>query len=543
MLTDARTLVSGRHLEADVAVVGAGVAGITLARELAAAGRHVLLLESGGRHGDETDPSLLQGTSSGDPYFPVESTRVRGFGGTSNHWLDNGPFRARPLEAISLGGRDDIVDYPAWPVTRDELDPLYRRAHELFHLGGFDYAAGRWASAERPEAPFAQGRLRTSVFKLSSPGVWSDRFDEVAAHPDIHLVLHATVARIVTGRGGDHVERLEVRVPGGIEVTARADTVVLAAGGLENPRVLLASDTGGLGNGHDLVGRYFMEHPQVRAGRLHLTDPDAITTLGLYQRHGSDEDGTGWIHAKLSPTDEVLRDEHVLGSTFFLNPVSSARAADATRSFVTIGHARSWKPRNPDLGAHIANVLRHPGPIARTAWDVLRGKRHGDAQVVQLAAMAEQAPNRESRVRLTNRLDALGMPSSTSRGGRAPWTDGPSARRTSPSTRNCVTRASAASRTPSATRRSRPSSRGAGTTWAPPAWRPIPPTAWWTTTVVSTGSPTSTWRGDRRSSRPATTPTPTLTLVALALRLADHLPGGRWDGGGARRSAPRRPPE
>ncbi len=413
MLTDARTLPPGHTLEAAVAVIGAGVAGITLARELAADGTSVLLLDSGGRRGGETDPSLLAGTSSGDTYFPLETTRVRGFAGTSNHWVDNGPFRARPLEPIELAGRDDVPDYPAWPVTRAELDPLYRRAHELFGLGAFDYDPQRWASPTLPEAPFVGARVRTSVFKLSRPDAWTARFDEVTNDPDIHLVLHATVGRIVTDDAGERVRELEVRLPGGATLTVRAPTVVLAAGGLENPRLLLASGGPGgrgIGNDHDLVGRYFMEHPQVRAGRLRFTDPDAVEALGLYQPHPSGEGADVQIHAKVSPTDAVLHEEHVLGSTFFLNPVSLARSTDAVRSFVTVGHARSWRPRNPDLGRHVANVLRHPAPVARTAWDVLRKRRHGEAEVIQLMAMAEQAPDRESRVRLGTTTDALGVP-------------------------------------------------------------------------------------------------------------------------------------
>lgn len=414
MLTDARTLVPGTTLEGDVCIVGAGPAGITLARQLAADGLRVLLLESGGRRRGEAAADLTDGAGSGEPYYRLSDTRVRAFGGTSNHWGDNGPFRARPLEELDLACRDEIPDRPGWPFDRATLEPFYVRAHAWCGLGVYDYGVGRWASDERPEAPFATGSLTTHVFKLARPDVWTDRFDEVVADPGIHLVLHATVADISTDRDPQRVGGLTVRVPGGTTLAARADRYVLAAGGIENPRLLLLADRvhpGGIGNDHDLVGRFFMEHPQVRAGRIQLERLDAIEQLGLYQRHSSPEGTTGvWIHAKLGPTAAALREHAILGSTFFLNPVSRARSANATRSFVTLGHALTWRPRSRDLGGHLANVvLRDPVSVARTALDVARGRRHGEPEVLQLMSMGEQLPNPDSRVRLGTARDSMGM--------------------------------------------------------------------------------------------------------------------------------------
>ena len=262
----------------------------------------------------QSDPSRPHTSGSGDPYFPVESTGARGFGGTSNHWLEKGPFRARPLEAISLGGRDDIVDYPAWPVTRDELDPPQRRAHELFHLAGWDYAArpvGERRTARGTVCPGAVADVGLQavipwgvVLPLRRGSLPTRRSTSCSTRP---WLASSPVAAATTWNASRCV------FPGGSRSRHEPSTVVLAAGGLENPRVLLASDTGGLGNGHDLVGRYFMEHPQERAGLLHLTTPDAITTSACAPSGTAATRMAPGRPRQAQPDGRGAPDEHVLG--------------------------------------------------------------------------------------------------------------------------------------------------------------------------------------------------------------------------------------
>jgi len=249
--------------------------------------------------------------------------------------------------------------------------------------------------------------VTTSIFQLTPFTVWRDRYDEAAQHPAIQLVLHATVLELPTDDHAEVVDPLPVRTPAGALATVTADRYVLAAGGLENARLLLLSDrrdAGGLGNGSGLVGRYFMEHLAVRAGRWRV-DP---ASLGLYLAHRPGDPGLR-VQAKLSLHPDVLTELGVLNGTFFLTPMTEHRAHQAVRSFVTLRRARTWRPLPDELGAHLGQVLRHPGTIARTAVDEVLRRHRSSASLVQLMAMTEQAPHPECRVTLDRRKDAYGQ--------------------------------------------------------------------------------------------------------------------------------------
>jgi choline dehydrogenase-like flavoprotein len=185
---------------------------------------------------------------------------------------------------------------------------------------------------------------------------------------------------------------------------------VLAAGAIENARLLLASSEAnprGLGNEHDLVGRFFMEHPHIRSGVIRPRDPDLLSQLGLYQRHRAGEENVA-IHAKLAVDPAVLRERGLLNTTYFVEPMSDSRASAATRSAIALKHAATFRPLPPDIARHLATVVTNAGAIASTAREVLTKKRTRD--VAQLMCMAEDAPNPDSRVTLGSRADSTGLP-------------------------------------------------------------------------------------------------------------------------------------
>ena len=140
MLIDARSLESGSVREADVCVVGAGAAGITVARELAGGPLRVALLESGGFEEDGASQELYRGRVHGRSYFTLDATRTRRFGGST--WCWHG--LCRPLEAADFAARDWVPE-SGWPFGLDELRPFYRRAQEVIGLDAYDYGAERWA--------------------------------------------------------------------------------------------------------------------------------------------------------------------------------------------------------------------------------------------------------------------------------------------------------------------------------------------------------------------------------------------------------------
>ena len=134
MLLDARGLEPRADVDADIGVVGAGAAGLTLARELIDGPLRVVVLEGGGIQPDVQSQELYQGATTGQPYYALDACRVRYLGGTTNTW---GGW-CRPLDAIDFAERE-WLPHSGWPFTRDALLPYYERAHATCRLAPCDY--------------------------------------------------------------------------------------------------------------------------------------------------------------------------------------------------------------------------------------------------------------------------------------------------------------------------------------------------------------------------------------------------------------------
>ncbi len=134
MIIDVRGLADGAHIDADLCIIGAGPAGITIAREFIGTGVRVCVLESGGEEPDEETQDLCAGENIGLPYLDLDTVRIRNLGGTSYHWEG----QCAPLSTIQFEERD-WVPHSGWPIKRQQLEPFYVRAHVICELGPFDY--------------------------------------------------------------------------------------------------------------------------------------------------------------------------------------------------------------------------------------------------------------------------------------------------------------------------------------------------------------------------------------------------------------------
>ena len=207
--------------------------------------------------------SLADAEAEGQPYFPVIQTRARRFGG-STAWWDG---ECRPLDvAEDLQARPWLGD-PGWPCLASDLLRYYPEAQELCGLGSepFD-PADRWlAMAELTALPLDPDRFGTRIFRyapvLDFAAAFGSRLRD--ARSNVTVLLHAHVIAIETSQDGRRATGVTIACQNSLALRLAAPLIALAAGGIENARLLLASgprEQGGLGNGHDLVGRYFMEH-------------------------------------------------------------------------------------------------------------------------------------------------------------------------------------------------------------------------------------------------------------------------------------------
>lgn len=392
-------------LQGEVCVIGAGAAGITAARRLLALGRQVILLESGGTDYEDETSELNDGESVGQPYYRLEHSRLRFFGGTAAIWggrvaeLDPVDFEPRPW-----------VPWSGWPVRYDDLRPYYDSAWQLLGLEPPVLGANPLGKAVTlPDLDQNKIGIRYWGFDSHFERFGFDASSDLRNNPNCLILTHATAVEIVTRADGSAVEMVVVKTQDGRDIRVRARAFLLAAGGIENARLLLASNRhapAGLGNNHDLVGRFFMEHPHARGGRL-ITP----ATWGLMKAFGrSHRVGRQRIAALITVAEREQERLGVLNSSLTLAP-------------------RQPEDSRPFMAMQLYNRAKHdlaPRQITRAAWrrakslvtsvqmlaDPLRPWLLHRLGILDLALLvrAEQAPNPESRITLTSERDRLGMP-------------------------------------------------------------------------------------------------------------------------------------
>jgi len=416
MIIDARQLSNGAVVEADIAIVGAGAAGISLALELTGQGLSVCLLESGGSEFEWSSQSLYMGSNVGLPYYALDICQLRYLGGSTNAW---GGW-CRPFDPMDYEARP-WVEHSGWPFAIGALTPFYRRAHEICQVASDDYDPEHVvAELGHPRAKpilFDPAWLETTIYRFSPPTRFGQVYREALQRAqDLRCYLHANVLAIKTGAAAREVTRLAVGTLSGIRFEVAARHYVLAAGGIENARLLLLSNdvmANGLGNQHDLVGRFFMEHPHTKR---QLIVPTRRLASGLYGElfHGRA------IMARMSLPEALQRREGLLNYSANLHAMYFGHDSQgwlALRKLV-LSLSRS---RRSDPFIRLAPYGRK-GLTLRQLYDMVRQfDRMAVAGVLRLfqpdrfissfvlESKPEQAPNPASRVSLDDARDAFGL--------------------------------------------------------------------------------------------------------------------------------------
>lgn len=432
MLIDSRTLPANETIETEVCIVGAGPAGITLARELAGQSFRVCLLESGGLEVDAQTQSLCEAETVVDT-FPVQAphdTRRRQFGGTSNAWavkIGNQQIGVRhmPLSATDFEQRA-WLPYSGWPFTRSHLEPFYERAQAVCQLGPFAYDAEAWKTAEAPSLPLIGSRLNTSMFQFGPRDIFSQEYrDEISRARNITTYLNANVVEIETDPTASMVTRVRVACLGGHSFWVAAKLFILATGGIENARLLLLSNQiqkTGLGNQNDLVGRFFMEHPMVGCGLFIPANSQIFNHTALYDMRRVQ--GTP-VMGILTLTEDTMRREQLMNISAMLFPVPKPYQVEAAESLKTL-MSKLLRAKLPEHALqqvkNVASGLDYLVPAAgraafqnqsllpnmgRGGWSDLR---HNERRFTafEVIHQTEQAPDPDNRVTLSAEQDRLG---------------------------------------------------------------------------------------------------------------------------------------
>jgi choline dehydrogenase-like flavoprotein len=410
---DARTVPQNTVIETEVCIIGAGAAGITLSREFIDQPFRVCLLESGGLDLEPDTQSLYEGENVGLPYYPLVSARLRYFGGTTNHW----DGRCLPLDEIDFAARD-WVSNSGWPFDRSHLDPFYARAQRICLLGPLAYACEDWEAICRQRLPFDTARITSTFSQASHDPTSTDtshgktkpaRFgtlyrDEIGRAHNISTYLYANAVDIEANEVASQVNRVRVATLAGNGFWVSARLFVLATGGIENARLLLLSNgiqKAGLGNQRGLVGRYFMEHHHGPDGIWILSNPEIDLTM--YNKK-SWENGT-WVRGFLGISLETQHREKLLncGLNIQYEPTLDPKG---TQSLKKVLKAIRGGDVPDDFARHVGNIITDIDDIAISAYRRLAGQN--PFITFKVRYWGEPLPNPDSRVLLSPERDRLG---------------------------------------------------------------------------------------------------------------------------------------
>jgi choline dehydrogenase-like flavoprotein len=415
-IQDLRTIPADATLRADVCIVGSGPAGATLARELADGPSKVVVLESGGLERDPEVDRLNEIESTGWPRIMDQwLVRNRVLGGTSHTWAG----RCAPFDEIDYQARD-WVPHSGWPVGFEELAPYLDRSDS--HLG---LSAIKGYVTEDRFLDFTARRRPAERLdeQLLAPVFWQFSRDPHGSRPEgvdfaqsllhdktgnIDVLLNATVTHINTNPAGTAVESVDVRSLGGEPRKVSAPVVVLCAGGIENPRLLLSSNRtvpAGLGNQHDLVGRYLMDHLKGKIGGFDPRSAGKLRSLfGRYRVKSGN--GQHWFHQGARLSAKVQSEHGLLNSALFLDEHEFVALDDPWMAL-----RRMLRRQGSPVSDAISVAANAPFMVHGLYEYVVRHnslpRRLTEAAI---RCIVEQRPDPDSRVTLSDRTDRFGVP-------------------------------------------------------------------------------------------------------------------------------------
>lgn len=424
---DARTLPNGAELACDVCIVGAGPAGLALASEFSGKNYKVTILDSGSmtEARDELG-ALSDGARIGDV---EEITQIHRVGGNAHAWNVRTPGGPRNVRFGTYKISDMPVRAPLgieqWPISDAELWRYHQRAADFWKLPPEPQTSGKADILDAgPDA-------ETSFYQFADSRTLLDGVrSRVAADENIQLLTFAQALKLEFTDDSRSASALNASSMPGHAFRIRARHYVLATGCINTTRLLLSSPTPAgyaPGNRHDLLGRYFMDHPLVDGGVFRPNAPYSVGSFRAYDIH-SREGGVAMAHFHISK--EALERENLPDMSVILIPRAEKRrqaqesdarqrAAHAAALAIRASFERRERPKLSDFmtaargfdevaSKAMRRILAPEPNLGSGGWSKL-GDPQRRFQVFELLHIVEQAPHADNRIYLSNEANALGQ--------------------------------------------------------------------------------------------------------------------------------------
>jgi choline dehydrogenase-like flavoprotein len=440
LITDYNDATVPDIIESDICIIGAGAAGLSIARSFIGTSMNVCVVESGGLSGEEKTQSLYDGSSMGTQHFDPGTSRRRVFGGSCSGWGGG---------CIPLGKMDarEWVPNSGWPIAYEELKPYYAQAQSFCDIESHRFVEDSFLTPPSyPPLRFDGGSIVNKYFALSPLRFGKAYLAEFEQAENINVLLHANLLEMEAYLSGSAVKFARIGSLNGHRGLVRAAHYVLACGGIENARALLLSNSvtpEGLGNDHGLVGRYFMDHPSCKLGSVFCDKPDQLARP--YDRdlgspyNSNKEKKAALSFPEICLTEEAQKKHQILNARVrpFAVEGPVPKGIQALREFKVALRARKLKnDENQTLNSRVSlSLVKNGEPlglkaippskdgfirlalriglgigdIAQAFVNKLAKKPTVRSHHVDLIGYFEQQPNSHSRILLGDKIDALGQ--------------------------------------------------------------------------------------------------------------------------------------
>jgi choline dehydrogenase-like flavoprotein len=403
MITNIEALGAVESLSADLCIIGSGAAGITIGREFINSSHRVIILEGGGTTVEPSNQEPYRSEVVGLNHNGIHIGRVRALGGTTTAWAG----QSLPLFDIDFQKRE-WINQSGWPISRSDLSPFYPRAQAVMQLAPVSHDLASWPeSAARPPV-YASGDLVSYYSQFSPVPNFARAYgSDIRTAKNIQLITNANVVALQSTPNAAAVYQVEARSFAGKHLSVRAKVFIVCCGGIESARLLLASNSvepSGIGNSHDVVGRYFQDHPGV------VFPVQPRNSRQFNQWYDSFRQSNIRHCIKIAASEALQKSERILhagGEIFY--PAEQDDPIDAAKLIISSVRNAQLRPQVPHA---LLRIAQRPDRVFRAAF-----RRYIKGQVAsvgssqpRLGISVEQQPNPLSRVTLGKATDSLGMP-------------------------------------------------------------------------------------------------------------------------------------
>jgi choline dehydrogenase-like flavoprotein len=430
MIKNISSIPADHLIQTDICIVGSGAAGIAIALSLAGRGLNITVLESGTDKLDKNTQALYAGIVVDEKlHSPPDKYRHRRFGGSTAIWGG----RCMPFDPIDFEKRD-FIPGSGWPITYQDLAPYFPQANQLLEAGQYRYDADDVFGMDKPlfRGFRSETVLTNNMERFSCPTNVGSRYRRrLELAEDIQVIFGANCTGIRLDSAGSHVTHLDVASLDGKKIRVVAKEIVIATGGIEAARLLLASSDvckTGIGNQNDLVGRFYQCHIAGNLGKLTILGPTSNV------RHNYEVSAEGiYCRRRISLTEETQRKiqagnmvarlhfPKIVDPTHKIGVLSGLFLA---KNFISYEYGKRLKDGKATFTTylkHFKNIILDPIDTFKFLYHWLTkrtlAKRKFPSVILRnkvnqftLEIHGEQYPNRNSRISLLDEKDALGMP-------------------------------------------------------------------------------------------------------------------------------------